>query len=91
MLEFDQGQEDDADANVIADEKLPLNHIKNIANAQIKHASQYPISILSNEDFDMMVKMNKQNKAMQVNEVPEMHQPASILEISRTSINLREG
>ena len=38
-----------------------------------------------------MVKMKKQNKAMQVNEVPEMHQPASILEISRTSINLREG
>lgn len=31
-------QEDDADANIIADEKLPLAHIKNMANT-IKHAS----------------------------------------------------
>ena len=34
--------EDDVDSNIIADEKLPLNHIKNMANT-IKHASQYPI------------------------------------------------
>ena len=41
----------------------------------------------------MMVKMKKKRiiKEKQVNEVPEMHQPASILEISRASINMREG
>ena len=76
-----EGQDDDTDANAIADEKLPLNLIKNIANAQIKHASQYPCQITSNEEFETMVKLR-----MQVNEVPESHQPATILDISRISM-----
>ena len=42
VLDYAAGHEDDPDSNVIADEKLPLNHIKNMANT-IKHASQYPI------------------------------------------------
>lgn len=39
-----------------------------------------------------MVKMKTQLKAnLQVNEVPEMHQPASMLEISRHSIVIRDS
>ena len=37
---------------MIADEKLPMGHMKHIKNVEIKHASQYPISILPKEKYN---------------------------------------
>lgn len=58
--------------------------MKNIQNAQIKHASQYPISILPNEQYnaDLRHKVKQQMRILNVQEEPGSDQPASILELS---------
>ena len=71
------------DTNAIADEKLPVSHMKNIQNVQIKHASQHPISILPKEKYDdFRVKVKQQMRNKNIKDDHASDQPANILELS---------
>lgn len=68
--------------NAIADEKGPLAQIKNIHPAEIRHASQYPIQMVSNEEFMLQMQKQRNMRASQVNEVPESRSRPSIHDLS---------